>query len=292
MTTPFTYLEPASLKDAALLGREKGCLLKAGGIDLLDEMKEGLVAPEKVVRLSALKGLDKIEMKDGTLRIGALVTLATLASDQTTREHAPILAQAAGMAATPQIRNLATVGGNLCQRPRCWYYRHEDFHCRKKGGEQCFAETGENQYHAILAGDGPCHIVHPSAVGTALAALGGKIIISDGAQSRSVAVEQFFTLPSVDVLRENSLAPGEILEAIEIPSAKSLKCAYHKERQRQAADWPLAEAASWPTRGWCWDTRRRFPGDARRPRVSSRASRWTRRLRPKRPNRRWTTPRP
>ncbi|MBE7557501.1 FAD binding domain-containing protein [bacterium] len=243
MTTPFTYLEPAGLADASRLARQEGAMLKAGGIDLLDEMKEGLVAPEKVVRLSALKGMDRIEVKNGKLRIGALVTLATVAAHKQVREHARILAAAAGQAATPQIRNAATVGGNLCQRPRCWYYRHEDFPCRKKGGDQCFAETGENRYHAIFAADGPCHIVHPSALGTALAALGGQILVFDGQKSRSVAVEQFFALPSVDVTRENVLQPGEIIEAVEIPSAKGKKSAYHKQRERLAADWPLAEVA-------------------------------------------------
>src|SRR5205085_11833935 len=124
--------------------------------------------------LRHIPGLDKIEDDPKTgLRLGPLVTLAQLSADQTVRRRYPVLAEAAGNAATPQIRNMATVGGNLLQRPRCWYFRSDQFHCRKKGGEICHAFYGENQYHAVFDNN-PCAIVHPSATATALVAYGGS----------------------------------------------------------------------------------------------------------------------
>ncbi|HVB47586.1 MAG TPA: FAD binding domain-containing protein, partial [Burkholderiales bacterium] len=145
-------------------------VLKAGGIDLLDLMKEGLLTPKRIVNLRAIADLGRIaEEPDGSVRIGAMVTLAQLAADPLVRGRYRALAEAAGNSASPQIRQVATLGGNLLQRPRCWYFRSLHHHCVRKGGETCFAFAGENQYHAIFGHNG-CAIVHPSTSATALVA--------------------------------------------------------------------------------------------------------------------------
>src|SRR6185369_15147577 len=149
---------------------------KAGGVDLVDLMKEQIASPERVVNIRAIRELDyvKLDDGDGSLRVGPLVTLSRLSEEPVVRQKFAALADAAGHAATPQIRNMATLGGNLLQRPRCWYFRNEQFHCKKKGGQTCYAQTGENQYHAIFDND-PCAIVHPSGTATALVAYGAKL---------------------------------------------------------------------------------------------------------------------
>src|SRR2546421_6391111 len=148
-------------------------------------MKEGILAPEKLVNIRHIRGLDQIsEDGSGGLRIGPMVTLAQIADSALVRQRYAALGHAAFRAATPQIRNMATAGGNLLQRPRCWYFRHEEFNCRKKGGEKCFAQDGENQYHAIFD-NSLCAIVHPSATACALVALGGSIDLTDGKDKRT-----------------------------------------------------------------------------------------------------------
>jgi len=219
-------------------------IVKAGGIDLLDLMKEGLLAPAKLTSLSGLGDLAAIEPQDdGGLRIGALVTLARLASDEKVRRLYPALADAAGDSASPEIRNAATLGGNLLQRPRCWYFRAEEYRCLRKGGGHCYAIPGENQYHAIFD-NRVCAIVHPSTAATALIALGAdvELIDQDGA-ARRVALEDFFISPDKDVQRENDLKPGEILTAVTAPGAAGLKTAHLKLAQRQSFDWPLVDVA-------------------------------------------------
>jgi len=217
-------------------------VIKAGGVDLLDLLKEHLIAPPRLVNIRNIRGLDFLndDEREG-LHIGPLVTLARLDVDAAVRTKYPALADAAGNAATPQIRNMATVGGNLLQRPRCWYFRNEQFHCKKKGGITCFAQTGENQYHAIFDND-PCAIVHPSAVATALVAYGGSLELTSPNGKREVKAEEFFTLPEVDVHRENSLAPGEILTEIRIPApAPGTRSIYIKQGEKESHDWPIAE---------------------------------------------------
>ena len=161
----FEFLTPAGAKEAALLLKKYGgrASLKAGGIDLLDLMKEGIEAPDSIVNLLPLKELETItdDPAEG-LTIGPLATLDAIATDPRILRRYPLLARVVGEAATPQLRNVATLGGNLCQRPRCWYFRSADFPCLKKGGTTCFAVEGDNRYHAIF-GEGPCHIVSPSS---------------------------------------------------------------------------------------------------------------------------------
>ena len=234
----------ATTVDEALGQMGSTSLLKAGGVDVLDRLKEGLDAPKRLVNIRNIKGLDRIEGDAATgLRIGPLVTLAQLDVHPVVRQSFTALADAAGHAATPQIRNMATAGGNLLQRPRCWYFRSRDFHCLKKGGETCFAQKGENQYHAIFRND-VCAIVHPSALGTALVALGGSLELTGPRGKRVVRAEEFFTLPAVAVDRENSLGADEIVTLIVVPPLVSgSRSAYTKLGEKESFDWPIAEVA-------------------------------------------------
>ncbi|MCA9706197.1 MAG: FAD binding domain-containing protein [Myxococcales bacterium] len=225
-------------------------VLRAGGIDLLDRMKEGLDAPDELVELHAVGGdegraLRGIETEgDGRLRVGALVTLAQLTEYEDLPPALGALAEAAGHAATPGIRNAATVGGNLLQRPRCWYYRHADLVCLKKGGDMCFAQTGDHRYHAILGG-GPSFIVHPSSLASPLVALDAEVEIwKPGGGTRTLPIERLFVGPTVDPTREHDLQPGEILLALRVPKpAKDQRSAYATAKEKQSHDWPLAEAS-------------------------------------------------
>lgn len=225
-------------------------VLRAGGIDLLDRMKEGLDAPDDLVELRAIGGdvgraLRGIERTaDGGVRIGALVTLAQLTDFDDLGAENSAAAAAASIAATPGIRNAATVGGNLLQRPRCWYYRHADLVCLKKGGDMCLALTGDHRYHAIFGG-GPSYIVHPSSLGAPLVALDATVEIwSPGDTTQQVAIEELFIGPTVDPTREHRLKPGEVLLAVHLPAPGSgQRSAYAAAKEKQSQDWPLAEAS-------------------------------------------------
>jgi xanthine dehydrogenase YagS FAD-binding subunit len=241
----FEWANAASIDEAQSL-REEGTVFKAGGVDLLDLMKERIASPKRIVNIREIEGFDHITPgDDGSLKLGPMVTLARIDTDKFIREKFTVLADAAGHAATPQIRNMATVGGNLLQRPRCWYFRNELFPCRKKGGEICYAQQGENQYHAIF-NNGVCAIVHPSAAAMALVALGATIELSgDKGAKREVKLEDFFILPNVDVTRENSIKDGEIITEIRVPAlAKGAKSAYLKQGEKESFDWPIAEVAA------------------------------------------------
>jgi len=220
-------------------------VVKAGGLDLLDLMKEGLLQPRRVVNLRGIAGIDQIAVQDdGALRLGALATLARLAADPLVQPYAA-LADAARSAASPQIRNVATLGGNLLQRPRCWYFRSIHHHCARKGGETCFAFGGENQYHAIFDHRG-CAIVHPSTLATALVAFGARIELTN-AQGirRESALEEFFVLPSKDLHRENDLRAGEIVSAILLPRlSPGARSAHLKQAEKDSFDWPVADVAA------------------------------------------------
>ena len=240
----FEWNDAATL-DEAVAQMNGRAVIKAGGIDLLDRLKEGLEAPQRLVNIRNLKGLDRIhdDAKAGYLRLGPLVTLAQLDADPTIRRRYTALSDAAGHAATPQIRNMATVGGNLLQRPRCWYFRSEQFNCRKKGGERCFAIEGENQYHAIF-GNQLCAIVHPSATATALVALGARLELTGAKGTREVALEEFFVTPEQDIRRENKIGADELITEIRVPApAPGARSAYLKQGEKESFDWPIAEVA-------------------------------------------------
>ena len=220
-------------------------VVKANGIDLLDLLKEGLLKPSKIVNLAGIRGLDGIaEEPGGGVRIGPMVTLAALAENPIVRERYPALTSALRGSASPQIRNVATLGGNLLQRPRCWYFRSQAYHCLRKGGGHCFAIGGENQYHAIF-NNMPCAIIHPSTAATVLVALGATIEITNATGAkRQLRLEDFFVLPDRDLQRENDLQPQEIVTAIHLPKLPStLRMAHLKQGEKDSFDWPLADVA-------------------------------------------------
>ena len=237
----FTLVRPRTIDDAVREAAKPDAELKAGGVDLVDRMKEGLDSPAIVVSLSDIPGRDAIAAGPPA-RIGSMATLARLAADSGLRAAYPALADAAGGAATPQIRHMATIGGNLAQRPRCWYYRSADFDCRKKGGGECYAQHGENRFHAIFDTDILCCCVHPSATGTALLAYGATLETVSAKGKRQVSMENFFHLPTEDATRENSLNYGEIIETIAIPApAEGTRSVYRKLKEKESFDWPLVE---------------------------------------------------
>lgn len=240
---PFAYVRARSVAEAAEAA-SANVLLKAGGIDLLDLMKEGL-APQGLVDLRHVPNLDQIaDAGNSGLRLGPLLTLAKLSASALIRERYAALAQAAGSAASPQIRNVATLGGNVLQRPRCWYFRSHDFHCLRKGGDHCFAIGGQNQYHALFDNH-VCAIVHPSTVATALVALGASLELTNASGGvRTLLLENFLLSSADDVHRENDLQPQELLTAVQLPLlAKSTRSVHLKQGEKDSFDWPLAEVA-------------------------------------------------
>lgn len=242
----FTYIQPNTLEEASqtLENSFTESLPYAGGTDLLGMMKNDLANPGKVVNLKSIPGLTGIKYTTGKgLSIGALVRVAQIAQDKTIQEKFTVLAQAAHKVASPQLRNMATVGGNLCQRPRCWYFRG-DFHCLRKGGEMCYAVDGENKYHCIIGG-APCFIVHPSDTAVALLALNASVKIFKGKKSREISLSDFFVFPEQNVLRENILQPGEILTEILVPEpAKNSRSQYIKFIERGAWDFTVLSVAA------------------------------------------------
>ena len=221
----------------------------AGGMDLLGLMKDYIVSPDRVV---SIKGLDQAitradpsarDARSGQagVRIGAAVKITDLIENEVIRKSYPALLTAAEGVGTPQIRNMGTVGGNIAQRPRCWYFRNEEFHCLKKGGSRCFAVDGENQFHAIF-GDGPCHIVHPSSLAVPVIAYGGRFRIAGPNGAREIDAGEFFQMPNQNLYGENVLQPNEIITHVILPAA-SPRSALYEVRFKQSHDWPLAAAA-------------------------------------------------
>ena len=209
-------------------------IVKAGGIDLLDLMKEGLLRPSRVTDLKEVPGLNLItEEEDGGLRLGPMATLAWLADHPLLQQRYAAFAGSLHNAASPQIRNVATLGGNLLQRPRCWYFRSHAYRCLRKGGGHCFAILGESQYHAIFDNQ-LCAIVHPSTAATILVAMGATIELTDATgNNRTLLLENFFVPPDRDLQRENDLRPQEILTAIRLPNLPdTLRVAHMKQAEK------------------------------------------------------------
>jgi xanthine dehydrogenase YagS FAD-binding subunit len=238
----FQYVNPSTEKEAvAALGTERGRMLPlAGGMDLLGLMKDAILTPERLINV---KGLDQTisPAPDGGLRIGAAVTLVDLLEHAGARKSFPALVSAAEDVGTPQIRNMGTVGGNLMQRPRCWYFRNEEFNCLKKGGARCYAVEGENQYHAIF-GDGPCYIVHPSSLAVPIIAYAGRLRLFGPTGAREVDAGEFFQMPSSNLYGETVLQPNEIVTHVLLP-APGQRSATYEVRFKQSHDWPLAMAS-------------------------------------------------
>ncbi|MGO9951482.1 MAG: FAD binding domain-containing protein [Dissulfurispiraceae bacterium] len=242
MIPEFTYIRAQSLKDALLYLSNEGARIYAGGTDLLGCMRDNIFGVKSVVSISALDDLKGIRETDDGLHIGSLVTLAEIAESPAINGRYPALAQGAASASSPQLRNQGTLGGNLCQKPRCWYYRGE-FHCLRKGGDRCFAVAGENHYHCILGGQG-CYIVHPSDTAPALLAYSAMIYAEGPKGKRSIPVENFFVLPAQDVTRETVLEPEEIVTEIVLPPpAQAMKSSYRKVRARRSWDFAVAGVA-------------------------------------------------
>jgi xanthine dehydrogenase YagS FAD-binding subunit len=240
MIKNFAYVKAGSVAAAIKALGAKGAVLHAGGTDLLGCARDEIFPVERVVTISGIKELKGVMAKpDGGLKIGALTTIAEIAAHPVITEKYAVLAQAAGEVASPQLRNQGTIGGNLCQRPRCWYFRG-DFRCARKGGDMCYAVAGEHQYHAVYGG-GPCFFVHPSDTAVALMALQAQIMIAGAAGSRLVKIEEFFVSPDKNIQKENILAANEIVTEIHLPPvAGKVLSSYRKIRARQAWDFALA----------------------------------------------------
>ena len=224
--------------------RQKGraASFAGGGSDLLALVKERVVSPDVIVSLKPIKGFDRVTAEGGGLAIGGLITLDVLSRDPAVRRQYGVLAEAAESVATPQIRNVGTLAGNLCQRPWCWYYRN-GFACFKAGGNQCFSVSGENQFHAIFGG-GPSYIVHPSDTAPALVALDAAFRITGPSGERTVAAADFFVLPRQNAAAENVLANDELLTSVQIPAARAgMRSVYEKVLDREAWTHAVVSAA-------------------------------------------------
>ena len=240
----FSYIRPKSLKEAIQNLSSDGARVHAGGTDLLGCLRDNVFAAKKVVSINGLRDLRGIrETQEGGLRIGALTTIAEIAHSKTVRNRYPALARAASEVASPQLRNQGTIGGNLCQKPRCWYYRGE-FHCLRKGGDTCYAYQGENQYHCILGSGHICYIVHPSDTAPALVAYGATVRIAGSGGTKSLPLEKFYVSPGQNVEKETTLKSNEILtEVLLPPPLKGSRSSYRKVRARQSWDFALAGVA-------------------------------------------------
>jgi xanthine dehydrogenase YagS FAD-binding subunit len=245
---PFEWIDAASVEEAAALmaatSADMPVVAKAGGIDLLDLMKEGIVRPSRVVNLRSIPDLDMIGItEDGGLSLGALVTLARVESSQEIRALYPALAAAAGHASTPQIRNAATIGGNLLQRARCWYFRNELFH--QDGWDvSTVVGQGENQYHAIFDNQ-QSPMVHSSTPATALVAYNAEVQLRDArGTARTLRVEDFLIPPDISRDRDARIEPGEVLTHVTLPAPPPrTRAAYHKQTERDSYDWPICDVA-------------------------------------------------
>lgn len=240
---PFQYHEPQSLSEAVALLSKADAHAISGGSDLLDEVKEGIISPGQVISLASIPGLVGIAESDAGLNIGAMTTIADVAAHPVIRTAYTALAEAAGGLATPQIRNVGTLGGNLNQRPRCWYYRHPLIPCLKKGGDRCYALAGNTRLLCVTGGD-RCYIVHPSDTAVALRVLDARLATAGPKGEREMAIGEFFAGPGRDMLRENVLEPGELITRIVLPSDAPERSVYLKVRERESGDFALVSAAA------------------------------------------------
>ncbi len=245
----FDLQKPTSAEAAASLlpteQDDRSAVLMAGGQDLLGELKDSLVDPERVVNLAGIAGLDSISWAaDGAVSLGAMVTLQSLEEDSRMQRDCSVLTEAAGQVGSPQIRAAGTVGGNLNQRPRCWYYRNAETVCLKKGGTHCFAQVGLNKYNAILGG-GPTYIVHPSDLAPALIALGASATLVSPRGSRTLLLKDYYLLPADDgITRETVREADEVLTHVHIPApAAGMRSTFVKFRERGSYDWALSAVA-------------------------------------------------
>lgn len=238
----FTLVDCTTV-DAALSQLKEGSVVKAGGVDLLDRMKNGTDAPARLVNIRNIPALRGIHSTPQGLTIGPLTTLAEISDHPTIRAQYTVLSDACGHAATPHIRNMATIGGNLLQELQCWYFRSADFECLRKGKEICFAFSGLNQYHAIMDYGG-CPSVAPSSGAVALLALDASLELTSAAHGkRTVAIHDFYVRPDANPHRFNVMAPDELLTAIHVPKTMpGTRSAYQKYGEKESNDWAIADA--------------------------------------------------
>jgi len=240
----FAYVNPTNEKDAvAALSPEPGKVMPiGGGQDLLARMKDYVAEPERIVNVKGALDATVSAAPNGGLRIGAAMRMVDLAEHGQVGKLYPAIAAAAIEVGTPQIRNQGTVGGNLNQRPRCWYFRNEEFVCFKKGGNQCFSPAGENQFHAIF-GSGPSFIVHPSSLAVPMVAYGATFRLLGPKGERMVPAADYFTMPTLqNVERENVLASDELLTHVILPAPGDVKSGHYEVRYKASHDWPIAFA--------------------------------------------------
>lgn len=240
---PFTYVNPTTEKDAvaALSPEHEKAMPLGGGQDLLARMKDYITQPDRLINVK--NALDHgVTPLNGGLRIGAAMKMVDVAEHAEIGRLYPAVAAAAIEVGTPQIRNQGTVGGNLNQRPRCWYFRNEEFLCFKKGGNVCFSPTGENQFHSIFGG-GPTFIVHPSSLAVPFVAYGATFRLLGPKGERMVPAAEYFTKPNLqNVQRENVLQPNELLTHVILPSPGNVKSGHYEVRYKTSHDWPIAFA--------------------------------------------------
>jgi xanthine dehydrogenase YagS FAD-binding subunit len=254
----FSWYDAQSVQDAieqvnTTVGQElyessgQAAIIKSGGIDVLDMVKEGLISPKTIVNVRNIPGLDKIRVDKDGLSIGANVTLSEIEANEDILTDYLALHEAVVHAATPQLRNMSTIAGNIAQRTRCWYFRSADHDCFRKGGDQCFARnrtSGQNENHAIFD-NSSCVSVYASSIATALMAYDGSVVITNGdMETREVPFTEFFVSPSDDVNRETILESGDLITEIKVPApARGTRSYYTKQVQRESYDWSLADLA-------------------------------------------------
>ena len=241
----FDYVSAGSTKQAVgLLGATWGHTeVIAGGTDLLALMKEDVVTPKRLVNLKEVKELRGVNADGQGLRIGALTLLVDVAENDSVRKNYPAFAEAVEDAASPQIRNMATVGGNLCQRPRCWYFRNGLGLLPKDEAGKDLVTEGDNRYHAILGNEGAAKFVSPSTIVPVLIAYGAKVRIEGPKGKRELPLEKFYVTPKAENEREHDLKPNEIVTEVVLPTANGMKVAHYEIRQKASFDWPMAVAA-------------------------------------------------
>jgi xanthine dehydrogenase YagS FAD-binding subunit len=243
----FTNATPRDVRQAATLAKQtqadgRRAMFAGGGSDLLVLVKDGVALPDVVIHLGGITGVDRVESSPAGLTIGGLITLDALSRHDAVRGPFAVLAEAAAAVATPQIRNVGTLAGNVCQRPWCWYFRN-GFPCYKAGGRQCFSVGGENEFHAIFGG-GPSYIVHPSDTAPALVALDATFQITGPGGDRTLSSSEFFILPKQNAARENALADDEVLVSVRIPARRpGVRSTYQKVMDREAWTHAVVSAA-------------------------------------------------
>lgn len=242
---PFEYASPTTREQAVrlLAAQPDRTTVLAGGSDLLALMKDGVVVPGRLVNLKKVEGLRGIRYAaESGFRIGALTSIDELASSEAVRLEHPVVAETAGRLAGPQIRHVATVGGNLCQRPRCWYFRNGFGLLPMRDGKSMVLE-GDNRYHAILGNDGPAYFVSPSTLVPVLIALNAEVTLLGPQGERRIPLEKLYRVPQTEGEREHDLAPGEIVTELALGPLAGRQAANYEVRQRETLDWPLATAA-------------------------------------------------